>query len=92
MKFQIIGEDRDSGGRTTFTVEAESKAAAERKARDRNVNVRSVRDISDGVATTALNYGRPRKSGGLGKLVAVVVLLALFGVAWYAWRSGWLPF
>ena len=91
MKFQIIGEDRDTGGRTTFAVEAESKAAAERKARDRNVNVRSVRDISEGAATTPVNYGRRGRSGGLGKPLATVVLLALVALAWYAWRSGWLP-
>ena len=91
MKFQIIGEDRDTGGRRTFEVEAESKAAAERKARDRKVDVRSVRDVSEGGDTTPINYGRPRRSRGRRRLLAVILVLVLLALAWYAWRSDWLP-
>jgi hypothetical protein len=32
MKFQVIGQNRDTGARMTLEFQAESKAAAERKA------------------------------------------------------------
>ena len=48
MKFKAIGSNRDTGARMVLEFEAESKAAAERKATQSGMNVNSVQDISDG--------------------------------------------
>jgi len=88
MKFQIIGENRDTGARMTLELEAESRAAAERKANAQNMRVHRVIDISEGEAPTALepnpkagNVHRSSNDGGMVK--AVILLVILLAVAWY---------
>ena len=52
MKFQVIGASRDTGARMTLEFEAESKAAAERKAAQQGMEVRSVREVGGSVAVS----------------------------------------
>ena len=48
MKFKVIGSSRETGARMTLEFEAESKAAAERKATQSGMSVNRVEDITDG--------------------------------------------
>ena len=54
MKFKVIGSNRDTGARMVLEFEAESKAAAERKATQSGMNVNSVQDISGGDTVSVL--------------------------------------
>ena len=88
MRYQITGENRDTGSRESFTLEAESKAKAEKMARERGFNVRSVKDVTDGQSTTAVNYSRRgrKKSSRWPLLLGLVI-----GILIAAWWFGYLP-
>jgi hypothetical protein len=91
MKFQVIGQNRDTGARMTLEFEAESKAAAERKANGQGMSVHRVVDITDGYPPLSHEpnprAGNVHRSGG-GKLKAFLVLVILLAVAWYF--RGWI--
>ena len=91
MKYQVIGQNRESGARMLLEFEAESKAAAERKATLQGMSVQRVVDISDGHGGMS-QPPNPRagviyQSGGktLKKIVLLAIILA---VAWYF--RGWI--
>ncbi len=88
MKYKIVGQNRDTGARTSMEFEAESKAAAERKAAQAGMSVHHITDVTNGYPGGApgTNYRGPVKSGGRGGWVKLVILLAVLGVAaWYFW-------
>ena len=83
MKYRVVGQNKDTGARMSLEFEAESKAAAERKALGAGMTVNHVTDITDGHdggVTPGDNpaYRGPVKTGGGGliKLVLLVVILA----------------
>jgi hypothetical protein len=87
MKFMVVGQNRDTGARMQLEFEAESKAAAERKAAQSGMSVHHVTDVSDGYAGgTAVNaaYRGPVRMGG-GKLARLILLVIIVAVAWYLW-------
>ena len=87
MKFLVIGQSRDSGARMQLEFEAESKAAAERKATQAGMSVHHVNDVTHGHAGgTGVSpaYRGPIRTGG-GRLVRLLVLVVLIAVAWYLW-------
>jgi len=93
MKFQVIGENRDTSARMTLEFESESKAAAERKAANQGMRVHRVVDISEGYPAQshepnpkAGNVHRSNSGGGIVK--AIIVLAILSAVAWYF--RGWI--
>jgi hypothetical protein len=90
MKYKVVGQNRDTGARMSLEFEAESKAAAERKAAGAGMSVHHVNDVTDGhtghgASGPAEAYRGPIKqsSGGLIKLLALLVILAV--VVWYFW-------
>jgi hypothetical protein len=87
MKFMVVGQNRDTGARMQLEFEAESKAAAERKATQAGMSVHHVTDVSNGHAGgTGVSpaYRGPVRTGG-GRLVRFVLLVVLLAVAWYLW-------
>ena len=91
MKYRVIGSNRDTGARMVLEFEAESKAAAERKAAQQGMSVNRVEDITAGEpAHTGVDYSG-RRSGGGGKIKMLIVLLIILAGAFYAWRNEWLP-
>jgi len=86
MKFQVIGASRDTGARMTLEFEAESKAAAERRASQQGMEVRSVREVTDtGIAAAADRP--PQRKGGPGGLMRLVVFLIVLLVVAYVFRQ-----
>jgi hypothetical protein len=91
MKFHVIGQNRETGARMTLEFEAESKAAAERKATLQGMSVHRVLDISGGHGPMA---HEPNPRAGViyrprgGKLRKIIVLLILLAAAWYF--RGWI--
>jgi hypothetical protein len=86
MKYQIIGSNRETGARMMLEFEAESKAAAERKATQAGMSVSRVVDVSDGYPSYS-GDGRPgrRRSGGGGKLFLLLLLIAIAAAGFYFW-------
>ena len=84
MKFRVVGQNRDTGARMALEFEAESKAAAERKATQAGMSVHHVNDVTDGHAgggapgTNPAYRGPVRtRSNALLKLVILIVILAV---------------
>lgn len=87
MKFVVVGQNRTTGARMSMEFEAESKAAAERKATIAGMSVNRVEDITDGYAAKAYDAPiRRRKSGGIGRLIKLMAVLAILAaVAYFVW-------
>ena len=90
MKFRVIGQNRDTGARMALEFEAESKAAAERKATQAGMSVHHVNDITDGHAGgtgVGVNpgYRGPVKPAKLPLVRVVLLLVILAAAAWYFW-------
>jgi hypothetical protein len=86
MKFKAIGSNRDTGARMMLEFEAESKAAAERKATQSGMNVNSVQDISDGEvehAGAVEGGASKRKVTGMHPVMKLIILVAIVAVAWF---------
>ena len=84
MKFVVVGQNRSTGARMSMEFEAESKAAAERKATQSGMSVNRVEDITDGYVAKAYDAPlRKRKSGGMGGLFKLVIVLAIIAAAAY---------
>ena len=90
MKYKVTGVNRETGARMTLEFEAESKAAAERKATRAGMSVHRVEDITDGHVAHALepNPNRRRRAAGVPPIVKLIVLLAILACAYYfIWPS-----
>ena len=88
MRFRVIGQNRDTGARMSLEFEAESKAAAERKATQAGMSVHHVNDITDGHAGgtgVGVNpaYRAPVKPARFGLLRVVLLLVIVAAIAWY---------
>ena len=84
MKFVVVGQNRATGARMSMEFEAESKAAAERKATQAGMSVNRVEDITDGYVGKAHDAPlRKRKSGGMGGLIKLLVILVILAAAAY---------
>ena len=95
MKFVVTGQSRETGARMTMEFEAESKAAAERKATQGGMSVHRVQDVTDGYPATAAGpRGGSRRRGGGGGLGALVALVLVAAAVYYFWPQirGMLPF
>ena len=85
MKFRVIGSSRETGARMSLEFEAESKAAAERKATQSGMSVTRVEDISDGYVAHATEPRAVRRGGGGGKAKLLLLLVLIAAAAWYFW-------
>jgi hypothetical protein len=91
MKYNVVGQNRDTGARMQLQFEAESKAAAERKAAQAGMSVHHVTDVTDGHAGggapgTNPAYRGPVKTRGGGMLKLLVLVIILVAVA-YVFRG-----
>jgi len=91
MKFRVIGANRETGARMTLEFDAESKAAAERKATQSGMSVNRVEDVTDGYVAHAMEPS-PRRRGGdgsFGLLLRFVILVGILfaGFWWFYWRT-----
>ena len=81
MRYRVIGANRDTGARQTLEVEAESKAAAERKAMQSGMTVNRVEDITDGHASQVGSTNR--RANGLHPVLKLILLVAILAAACY---------
>ncbi len=87
MRYRVIGANKDTGARQVQEFEAESKAAAERKALQSGMTVSRVEDITDGYATHAIETGSTnRRAHGMHPVVKLLIILVILGAAvYFAW-------
>ena len=87
MKYRVIGANRDTGARQILEFEADSKAAAERKAMQSGMTVTRVEDITNGLPAHAIETGTAaRRATGMHPVVRLVLLLIVLALLYYfAW-------
>ena len=82
MKFTVTGSSRENGARMTLEIDANSRAAAEKKAASAGMLVARVDQSGEDSAAP-----RPPvtvyKSGRAGKILPLIVLAAVAAGAWY---------
>jgi hypothetical protein len=90
MKFKVTGSNRDTGARMTLEFEADSKAAAERKASQSGMNVNRVENITDGYDTQSTTSTTRRSRGSRpGFFIRFLILVALIAAAiWWFFLRG----
>lgn len=87
MKYRVIGSNKDTGARMVLEMEADSKAAAERRALQTGMYVTRVEDaalVHEDVASTR-PVSRRRSGGGMGWMMQIIVLAAIAAAAYYFW-------
>jgi hypothetical protein len=88
MRYKVVGQNRDTGARMTLEFEADSKAAAERKASQSGMSVHHAADVGgefDSSAGGATSYRGPVRTARRGILGLVLFLLVAGAVAWFLW-------
>ena len=84
MKYRVSGAHRGTGARMTLEFEADSKAAAERKATQAGMEVHRVAGAEDGAGTDrAAELGTGGRRTGMHPLVKLILLLAVAAVLWF---------
>lgn len=90
MKYRVTGANRDTGARMALEFEAESKAAAERKAIQSGMNVNRVEDVTDGVGGVggaSAHAMEPdaarRRVTGMHPVVKLIILLAIVAAIYF---------
>src|SRR5262249_17842295 len=87
-KFRVTGSNRDTGARMILEFEAESRAAAERKAIQSGMSVNHIQDITDredadDAQPRATHRGEESGSGVGPKLIAMLIFLVVAaGIVW----------
>lgn len=82
MRYNVVGQNKESGARMSLEFEAESKGAAERKAASSGMTVHHITDVTDGATghTPGTNpaYRGPvnTRRGGMLKLVILLLIVA----------------
>ncbi len=87
MKYRVIGSNKDTGARMILEMEADSKAAAERKAMQAGMYVTRVEDaalVREDTASTR-PVSRRRGSGGMGWLIQLIIVAAIAALAYHFW-------
>src|SRR5262245_37389290 len=89
MKYRVTGSNRDTGARMVLEFEAESRAAAERKAIQSGMNVNHVQSVTDSEDSPvesrprSSQRGEPTAGSGPSKLLAMLVfLIVAAGLVW----------
>src|SRR5690348_9814105 len=92
MQFKVTGSNRDTGARMVLEFEAESRAAAERKAIQSGMTVNRVQELSEHEAEMArqekreAHRGEPVEKSKLPGLITLLLVLAVIAaVLYFVW-------
>src|SRR3954466_14735857 len=86
MLYRVTGTNHGTGARMTLDLEAESRAAAERKAANTGMDVLHVQESATDGAEAVIRHSskRGQSSGAAGSAIKVIIILALVvAAAWY---------
>lgn len=93
MKFKVTGSNKDTGARMVLEFEAESKAAAERKALQQGMSVNRVQELSEHEAEIErqasireAHRGEPIQKSKLPSLITLLLVLAIIAaILYFVW-------
>ena len=85
MKYKVSGAHRGTAARMSLEFEADSKAAAERKAQQAGMEVHRVADVTEGDGINVPDLGTGGRRTGVHPVLKLVVLLVVAVVAYYVW-------
>ena len=85
MKYNVSGAHRGTGARMMLEFEADSKAAAERKAQQAGMEVHRVTDVTQGDGMTEPQLGTGGRRTGVHAVLKLVALLVVAVLAYYVW-------
>lgn len=92
MQFKVTGSNRDTGARMVLEFEAESRAAAERKAIQAGMNVNRIHEASEHDAEMErqakrdAHRGEPVEKSKLPWLITLLLVLAVIAaVVYFVW-------
>jgi hypothetical protein len=74
MKFRVTGSNKDNGARMTLEFEADSKAAAERKAAQSGMSVNRVENLAEGYVSS--DHQPTSRRGRKSRVFLILVILA----------------
>ena len=83
MKYKVTGAHRGTGARMTLEFEADSKAAAERKATQAGMEVHRVADAEGGIIDPGAALGTGGRRTGMHPVVKLIVLIAALAALWF---------
>ena len=83
MKYRVTGAHRGTGARMSLEFEADSKAAAERKAAQAGMEVHRVADAAGGPVDAGLALGTGGRRTGMHPVVKLIVLIVALAALWF---------
>jgi hypothetical protein len=88
MRFKVTGQNKTTAARMVLEFEAESKAAAERKALSQGMTVNRVEDVTDGYTDKAHEpHPRAGRRSGKRNLMPILALILIIAVVYYFWPN-----
>jgi hypothetical protein len=87
MKYRCTGSNHETGARMVMELEAQSKAAAERKAAHAGMDVNHAEAMLEGVLEPAQCRGRRPSKASLAGIVAKFAVLFVLGAVAYILRG-----
>ena len=91
MQYKVTGTNKDTGARMILELEANNRADAERKATQSGMlvnHVQEIRDDGDQDHPRTKHRGEfDERSGAAGKMIVLLIIVAIIGAAWYYWRT-----
>ena len=83
MKYKVTGAHRGTGARMSLEFEADSKAAAARKAARAGMAVHRVADADEGIIDREATLGTGGRRTGLHPVVKLIALIAALAALWF---------
>ena len=83
MRYKVTGAHRGTGARMSLEFEADSKAAAERKAAQAGMEVHRVADAAGAISDRDPTLGTGGRRTGLHPVVKLIVLIAALAALWF---------
>jgi hypothetical protein len=86
MKYRVSGQNRETGARITFELDALSRGEAERKAQQAGMDVRRIEEVGDAAGAVA-DPGPARRGGAGKKMVLFLLLLVVLAAVGFVFKD-----
>src|SRR4051794_15919833 len=91
MLYRVTGTNHGTGARMTLDLEADSRAAAERKASTAGMDVLHVQESATDGGDAVARHAKQRtvyRGGGAGGFLRLLIVIAVIAIAgWYFWAK-----
>ena len=83
MRFQVTGQNHETGARMTLELEADSKGQAERKAAQQGMDVRKVEPMDGPAHSMAATDPSRTRRPGIHPLIKLLIFVVILAVLYY---------